>query len=539
MQETDPNAPPESAASESAASESAEAARERRLRALRTLASQQLGGALGGPLDDGGRAWSHASAGAPTAPAPPAAPAEPGARPGSRRRGRALAVGVGVVTLCVVVVAVAAFNSARLPLQLPFNQHPAAPLPPITTRSINPLNDGMSCFADATWSPNGNLLALLGYQRGCPDLFFAGSFTTGMITIYSATTGKPKTQILLDHLLTSQPNFPQNVGIIKYQNLLWSPDGQRLAITFAVENESFIGAGGFTLQILATGVLLLNADGSHVHAITILNPSLSASAGATGVEVDLTTGKTLTPPALSASAVAYRWGANGQLTALTNPADGTGAVGSPSGGPQFSVWQPGALEPGLASTDPTVPGNIQTIPNLYLWNTSVAAWSPDGRYFYAPLTVNRRIQLPGTPAAAANVPHELEADSGVTISPHDAAQAALYPTLLATGETDLEYSEGFLPATDVAWQPDGRVLAAQPLIGSTQNVTTLTLYNCANGKIIQKLTHDTQGTEIFQDNTGTRVGDPLVRWSRDGAHLALADPAFGTITLWTFNKPLV
>ena len=31
----------------------------------------------------------------------------------------------------------------------------------------------------------------------------------------------------------------------------------------------------------------------------------------------------------------------------------------------------------------------------------------------------------------------------------------------------------------------------------------------------------------------------LVRWSPDGKHLALADSAFNTLTIWAFNKPLV
>jgi len=525
MQDTDPNAPPHS--------ESAEAARARRLAALRTLASQQLGGALDG-AGALGRAQpgerSHAPAG-PTAPEAPTASARP------RRRGRALVVGVGVVALCVIVVIIGVF-SRTLPFKLPFGAPANASLPPITTRSITPLNDGMSCFADATWAPTGADFALLGYQRDCPTLFNAGTFTTGMITIYSATTGKPVGQILLDKLLTSQPTFPQDTQVIVYQHLLWSPDGQRLAVTYEAETYGF-GASGFYPQILAAGALVVHADGSHPQAVIIPSASLPSAAPTAGIEVDLSTGKLLAPPTLAPDAVAYRWGANGSLSAITAPGAGMGAVGSSSGSQQFSVWQPGVLEPGLTSTDPTVPNNIQTISNLYLWNTSVAAWSPGGRYLYAPLTINRRIRLPGTPASTANIPNELEADSRVAIAPHDAAQIGLYPALTPTNVTPLEYGEGFLPATDVAWRPDGRVLAAQPLIGPTQNVTTLTLYNCATGKVIQKLTHDAQGTEIFQDNTGTRVGDGLIRWSPDGARLALADPAFGTVTFWTFNTTLI
>ena len=542
MQETDPNAPP--------ASESAEAARERRLRALRALASQQLGAdaPAGGGVDvrAGGRAAAGAAAPAST---PPDAPAAPPAPERPRRRGRALRIGVGVIALCVVVVAVGVFNGI-IPLKLPFNRQAPASLPPITTRSITPLTDGMTCYADATWAPTGELLAVLGYQRGCPNIFNTGTFSTGMIIIYNAATGKPKSQFMLDQLLTSQSNFPPNAQIIHYQNLLWSPDGKRLAITYVAEAYSVDANNNFAPLVLAAGVLLVNVDGSHPQVIVVpgssLNPvvpNVGVSTGdiatISGIEVDLTTGKLLTAPSLLPSAVAYRWGANGQLTAVTDAAAGMGAVGSPSGSQQFSVWQPGALEPGLSSTDPTVPGNIQTIPNLYLWNTSVAAWSPGGRYLYSPLSISRRIQLPGATAPTTNIPNELSADSGVTIAAHDAAQVGLYLPLTVSGETAVEYSEGFLPTTDVAWQPDGRVLAAQPLIGAVQNVTALTLYNCATGKVIMKLAHDTQGTEIFQDNTGTRVGDGLVRWSPDGAHLALADPGFGTVTFWAFNTPLV
>ncbi|HLY32073.1 MAG TPA: WD40 repeat domain-containing protein [Ktedonobacterales bacterium] len=509
------------------------AARERRLAALRELARQRLAEdnrqsesvwtATSAPsVSDAGRAPSDALS--------PLANHKPVAR-------FAGWLWAGIATLCVLAVVVGAIHfDPALAQRLASGR---STRPSVTMQTFTPSAGDITCLTDAAWSPDGSQIALFGYQGECPQFDFTQTASSGAINVYNVVKGKQTARWLPDTLITkvAPPSTAsgQTGQSIVYGSISWAANGQYLALPFAIVSIFPLNFGSPT-EITQIGLLLINLSGGQDRVF--LHPyqapaNLDANSAlvAGGFEWDVTTGTVIAHNLGLPGAVAYRWGAHGQLIPLAKAP--SAAIGNPVGGQTFTIWQPGEAQVGLELPNYSQQVRLTPIPGLYLWLSTFGVWSPDGRYLYAPAIVLDNQALPGTAA-----PDSAQLQKGgygtlSTISPHDQVLAELYPHLLQqiSGETQQGLTAN--PATDIAWSPDGRLLASQtdfPVQSS--DPFTLTLYNCATGKVSMRLTHDTKLTPSSDDVLS------LLRWSPDGKHLALADNAFNTMTIWTFNKSL-
>lgn len=133
---------------------------------------------------------------------------------------------------------------------------PGAPTP----LELRP-QQGLACLIDATWSPNGQHVALLGYQDFCAGV---GTPKPGVVAIYDVATGALLKQVLPDRFIlntlqeTTPPIAPptsvppgspagQQPSIL-YQRLLWSKETSRLALTFSVSlSPSTLPLAGLTV----------------------------------------------------------------------------------------------------------------------------------------------------------------------------------------------------------------------------------------------------------------------------------------------------
>ena len=120
-----------------------------------------------------------------------------GAQPAATRRRKTLLL---TALSALVVVAVAGGLIARTLLSsAPAKQQQAS-----VTRVFDPKSDGVSCPKDASWSPDGKTLALLGYQSNCPNSFPSTySYHAGAIALYDQTAGRVTNTIQPDPPITT------------------------------------------------------------------------------------------------------------------------------------------------------------------------------------------------------------------------------------------------------------------------------------------------------------------------------------------------
>jgi hypothetical protein len=391
----------------------------------------------------------------------------------------------------------------------------------------------LDCLQDAAWSPNGQQVAALGYLDQCPsDAPTNYNYQAGVLAIYSAATGKLVHMILLDSTVLALPGIPAPPAnaqpnsadsdtsklVINYTNMLWSPDGKQLALTFWIGRWN----AAVTVEVAAyQGLVLVNADGTNERAALINETSRQYGAlrwntttmGSLGIAPQQRYGDLVSlPPALS-----YSWGSGGQLMpqgSLTSASSPTAAVGNPDGGSSFSIWQPGAI-----AVNP-----VEGDPSIYTWETSFLAWSPDGHYLVDSFQLEGIVHPVGEPIPTA-AGLQAEGDAGApNVAIRDPALQRLLTSLHASADPEDPSSQ-----INVAWSPNGRVLAAIPDDESANGSALsapVTLYDCATGK--------TMGTllphgDAANPNTGIAV---LLRWSADGSQLLLYSEKLDTITVW-------
>jgi hypothetical protein len=370
---------------------------------------------------------------------------------------------------------------------------------PITRYHVHQ-QDGLACLVDAQWSPDSSLIAVLGYQRDCPGV----NGVPGILNIYNAHSGKLVAQWQTDDtilsILNPSPISPriavssfgaatpksvnegENKGIdFNYSRVLWSPGGQRLAITFSTIMQ----------QQPLPALLLMDVDGEHIELM--LQPQNNANE--LPIEWDLGSGMAVpfkpVPPALR-----YRWGTNGTLIPemllsyetmlyIRTP----GRVGSPEGENSFTIWQPGYTA-------------LTNISGLSVWSTNFGAWSPDGRYLIDGMSQAGLMEPQGHPLPDAQALEQMRMASMPLLPAHD---AALLQVALTTSV--------------VAWRPDGRILAA------FNYYDAVNLYDCVTGRKIASL-------PLSFRNEPLAGSAALLRWSPDGSRLLLSSAQGGAITLW-------
>jgi WD40 repeat protein len=338
---------------------------------------------------------------------------------------------------------------------------------------------------DNAWSPDSQYFAVLGNEGSCSCVVHE----PGLLNVYNArSTGKALQHLHLDYLLLQsldeRPLSRDRHGLsIEYMHVLWSPDGKRLAVTF-VDTEQ---------PSLFFGLLLMDMKGQH--AQVLLQPRTTSIH--LDDEWDVVRGvPVLLPP--PPPALFYRWGTEGHLIPQASlssktmpPAPPTGPVGSPDGGQTFTIWQPG-----LAS-----PLHLNNGLVVFRFNTTFAAWSPDGRYIVEGLGLQNVTEQHG---ATALFPLMSSYRTGDT------------PLLSISGET---ISRAVSSMTAVAWSPDGRILAAYA-VGKP-----VTLYDAATGRRLLSLPPPPR--QVFLQGI---VG--ILRWSPDSSALLLSGEQWGAVALW-------
>jgi hypothetical protein len=161
-----------------------------------------------------------------------------------------------------------------------------------------------------------------------------------------------------------------------------------------------------------------------------------------------------TPYSTLVPAQSYSWGPGGALVPgspfiVDTASQPIGLVGNPIGFTPFGPWQPGTITVfGFRANNGQGP-----FTELYLYETTFAAWSPDGRYFADGLKVRGLVVPAGSSLPPPTVLSGLQEDlQKVAALPfRDAALAQALAHDLLSGYSDIPVS--------IAWRADGKVLA--------------------------------------------------------------------------------
>lgn len=436
---------------------------------------------------------------------------------------------VAAVGLFAVVVAVGA--GLRMTLLAPHQALTPTPNAHAGILTIRPSADALVCPQDVAWSPDGGSIAVLGALDACDG--------PGLANIYDATSGKPRAQLRLNDVVTravaTQAGTADTATFtITFTHALWSPDGRRIALTYAVfARDQQLSGPPFV------GVVLADSDGPNVRAFLGASPLAllgtrqiirgmpfhtlwNLEAGTAAIAADAVPHSFETFTSLR-PALRYAWDATGTL-APEAPLSATEAppapVGNADGDPAFSIWQPGEAE--MRFFDPTAGGGEGLSVGAFMWRTSFAAWSPDGRSLFDAMTVLGRVEPAGHAALTTDDVGALGLSAAPVLPIRDAALQAVCD-LLGPGELDRQIA--------VAWRPDGRMLAAQRVVASLRADFApanhiVTLYDSATGHVAATLQPEAPPSGLFFD------GPSLLRWSPDGSHLLLYDRNLGAIVIW-------
>jgi hypothetical protein len=294
-----------------------------------------------------------------------------------------------------------------------------------TSVVIAPSLQAQDCLQDASWSPNGQQVAVIGYRDQCPSDDPSGyNYQAGVLHIYSAATGRLLRTILPDPTVLALPGIPvppagaqptstvsdTSKPVINYGNVLWSPNGEHLALTFYVGHVTTLSTATGIVNnyvVEVRGLVLVNVDGTGERAAIL--PATSQQVFALRWDTSTLSALALPPQPRSGDfaslppAASYSWSANGQLVpggSLTAaPASFTTPIGNPDGGSSFTIWQPGNISlttQGFANNSP-----VKVAPGVYLWATGVPVWSPGGHYLIDSLSLQGILHPVGEPGPTA------------------------------------------------------------------------------------------------------------------------------------------
>jgi hypothetical protein len=449
------------------------------------------------------------------------------------RRERMLRVGGIVATVCLALALVFAGQQLASP-----HTRTAAQA---GTSSLYAQHAGVTCLADAAWSPDSARLATIGYQGGCAT----GDYRTGILSVYQADTGEltswfvPDGPILRTLTGASDGALPPphrndatrasaiaahatgaKAPLIIYHHLLWLPGGSRLALTYTLFSFAQSDARA---ALRYDGVLVVAPSGADPYASQQPVPLLAPFS----LRWDLARGTplagTVSVPPDASPAVAvdvtwplspgYQWQQDGSLLPTASPSDT--AIGNPAGGWTFSPWQPGLVE----LTTP--PGSTA---GIYTWNTTFAAVSPDGHDLVDGIGLAGRMVPRGSPVPDAAQLAALGASDLPVVTVRDAALARVLAALPnATADPTAQ-------VVAAAWRPDGRVLAVYSGTTGAPAALAVTFYASDSGRLLGTLTPASADPSSLSQQT-------LLRWSPDGAHLLLASAPLGSVTLWRIGLP--
>ncbi len=429
----------------------------------------------------------------------------------ARRPLRRLWRASGVVALIALVAIVFVAVAPHLPRLAP---PPAAQ----TYTTLQASSNVAQCLGDASWSPDGQRIAAV-ESTNCDSPDFGQQDQQARLLIFDATTGRQVAVYALDtavNAATAQIGAASNgsdYGISFYETD-WSPDGHFLAAVFEVYGK----------QGVATGLAFLTLTGARRGHIRVTLDALNAAIpmpanGFDPVPVqrwDVTSGAHTT--IYLAPALAYHWLPSDVLVAdeplpasasAPAPVEAPTPTGDPIGGPTFSLWRVGYLSLVNAQSCDSA-GGPQPVSGANADLILVSpAWSPDGRYLLD-ASVQARLPVSGASADTFNPCHGSPAPDQLPSAPlHDKGLRSALTLLDPQGNNPLM----------LAWSGDGRRLAVETFtfIPEQQNVSSVTLYDCATGAALHRFSIDQ-----FEPEPGAAIG--LVEhpvWSPDGSQLLL------------------
>lgn len=386
--------------------------------------------------------------------------------------------------------------------------------------SVNLASYNLYCPSAAVWSPDNQRIAVLAQLGACaradagfPEPNVVAIFRTNgdlvrLLYPDSAVLGKTAPTSPLPTPIPGTQTPSTIAAYVQYPTLGWSPDGERLALTYfatAAHGQSLPSE-----QVKTDGgVTLLRVDGTD-------GDTLSARYWSGDDIWDLQTRKLLPrdtrsqPPTL-----AYRWTSEGKLAPVTDTSL-SGPVGSPSGGDQFTIWQSGSVM-------------LDRQTKALVFSASVVAWSPDGRYLAPYMGFGGEL----TPGA-----------TGITRTSDGSYQLPPRDNALITAASQLKSPDNpHATIMPVAWRSDGRLLAAlepNPLLdlitdqddyGTIPNATEkVVIYDCATGA--NRLTLTTKPLVNGLQSAGGLSFSPVIRWSSPGKQVLLLDTYFDSLTIW-------
>lgn len=417
-----------------------------------------------------------------------------------QRRG---ALPIALAALVIALVAVGAGVWALRGRQPTAKIAPPPPMPPVRSIDLGAYN--FSCPIDPTWSPDGTQIALWATLGDC------GNQQTGgpELAILDARTGKLANSVTLYSLLSKQ-GLPTTLIPSPFA---WSPDGASL--TFSVGYTYYQAPAANAPHGLVT-ITLAHDTARYTPDATPLPPTMDTPA----IRIwDIRSGKLVQTIESLAPATTYAWDADGSLAPAPAGATGKEAV---------SVWQAGVISPidAIASNENVQGPPDEYVPQDWLFGSSAARWSPDGRYLALPAALV--VRLPGGAHAFPTYGCQQVCDSTPVAPPDKAFSAAL-----AAAQKGWIVKSGQPPefnGLDIAWRADGKELATMlpnEDFNLAEPVVKVTVFNTQTGAIVAKLPINRTMVN-FSGN-----GDlPPITWSPRGSSLAALNYADATLTLW-------
>ena len=419
------------------------------------------------------------------------------------------------LALVIALVAVVALVSAGAAWKglFPWQQRAR---PASNVASINIAANNLFCPSYATWTPDGQRIAVLAQFEKC-DNPYAGIIVHHIVAIFD-THGQLVRQLNPELSLSDTITYtddaqatatatgiPQTIQVYPdYLGFLWSSDGKRLAAPYLL-NVAENGESNST----EAGVALISVDDS---------PSTGfASWPFYGNDSFDLQAKRLIHRNSSdwQMALAYQWTADGKLVAAPTTSS-TAPVGNPSGGQSFTIWQPGTV-------------SLDRETSSLNFGAVVTAWSPGGRYLTPFVGFGGELDSGATGYTQAS-------DGEFHLAPRDKG-------LMAAAVRLKNPSDPYASQSAVAWRADGRLIAAtdpNPLIdqvvanGDTADVPdasrSVTIFDCATGTRL--LTLKTRPLANAQSSYSGITPQPALAWNPAGNKLFFLDTTFDTLTIW-------
>ena len=373
-----------------------------------------------------------------------------------------------------------------------------------------------ACIRDASWSPDGQRIAILAETPDCAR----NVYQPGFVRLYEVEQQRTYAEYPVDGPIfaalgvappastpTPTPTstlptpLPWQTPTIFHYSVSWSHDFTELAV-------SFLAVLAFTpKEVDVPGLALISPNGAQERVL--LGPRSSVETS-TFKEWDLLGNQLadVSYPPLHTSefsaldltpALGYAWGQGGTLV----PQSSSSQHGDPIGDPAFAIWQPGEI---VAVTPP--PESDITSPPAYVFVTTLTAWSPDGRYIAAGASTAIRL----SPAGHDTPTQQALSWLGITQLPVVAPTPCLQSAIDAIATPSETFGQ---TSVEVAWQPHGGGVLAV-----SQEGDDLTLFDCATGRQIRQILSVTPNENYVSF---------ALRWSPDGQTIVLPSGALVTV----------